>query len=480
MAAKQKSLSIKDKVEILKSLEKRASEYGAKGKIAKEFGIASSTLSTMIKDKERIFADFEQSAFKPNRKRLRTAAFEDVEEALVLWLKVIRSQNIPISGSIIRAKAEELAKELGHGDFQCSSGWLQRFKGRHSIIQKRICGESAAVSTETCAQWIDTTLPTLLEGYELRDVFNADETGLFYKLLPNKTLAFKKEPCHGGKHSKDRVTVLVGANADGSEKLPLLVIGKSKKPRCFKNVKSLPVQYDASKKAWMNSTIFESWIRKLDRHFSQQQRNVLLILDNCPAHPAIEGLSNIKVAMLPPNATSKLQPMDQGIISTLKALYRSKMLSKLIRTLDRGSEFAVDLLDALHFINAAWDGVSQHTVKRCFQKSGIGRDCLQCESDDTTPLRSEIGEQLQHLQHSGLAGLEGITPEEYIDVDCEVMIAEDLTTESIVAQVQDKASNEWDDEDENVDEDDEVQEAPVSLSEALASIDKIRQYIQTQ
>ena len=105
MAAKQKSLSIKDKVEILKSLEKRASEYGAKGKIAKEFGIASSTLSTMIKDKERIFAAFEQSAFEPNRKRLRTAAFEDVEEALVLWFKGIRSQNIPISGSIIRAKA---------------------------------------------------------------------------------------------------------------------------------------------------------------------------------------------------------------------------------------------------------------------------------------------------------------------------------------------------------------------------------------
>ena len=54
-------------------------------------------------------------------------------------------------------------------------------------------------------------------------------------------------------------TVLVGANADGSEKLPLLVIGKSKKPRCFENVNSLPVVYDASKKAWMNSTIFTSW-----------------------------------------------------------------------------------------------------------------------------------------------------------------------------------------------------------------------------
>ena len=93
--------------------------------------------------------------------------------------------------------------------------------------------------------WMEQTLPNLFDGYELKNVFNADETGLFYKLLPNITLFFKNEPCHSGNHSNNRVTVLVGANADGSEKLPLLVIGKSKKPQCFKNVNSLPVVYDA-------------------------------------------------------------------------------------------------------------------------------------------------------------------------------------------------------------------------------------------
>ena len=65
--------------------------------------------------------------------------------------------------------------------------------------------------------------------------------------------------------------MLVGANSDGSEKLPLLVIGKSNKTRCFKNVQSLPVDYDASKKSWLNC-LFESWVHKLDRHFRHQQR----------------------------------------------------------------------------------------------------------------------------------------------------------------------------------------------------------------
>lgn len=144
------------------------------------------------------------------------------------------------------------------------------------------------------------------------------------------------------------------------------------------------------------------------------------------------------------------------------------MLSKLIRSMDRGSEFAVNILDTLHFVNAAWDGVSQHSVTRCFQKCGIDEDGVQCENVDITPLETEIGEQLHHLQHSGLTGLEGITPEEFIEVDCEVVVAEELTTESIVAQVQDKTSNEWDEEEDDGEAND-IQEAPVSLPKALAS-----------
>lgn len=62
------------------------------------------------------------------------------------------------------------------------------------------------------------------------DVFNVNEVGLFYKCASDKTMAFKKETCVGGKHNKERIMVLVSANMDGSEKLPLLVIGKSKNP----------------------------------------------------------------------------------------------------------------------------------------------------------------------------------------------------------------------------------------------------------
>ena len=61
----------------------------------------------------------------------------------------------------------------------------------------------------------------ITEGYSPKDFYNADETGLFYKCTPDKTLAFKGERCSGGKLSKERITLLIGANMDGSDKLPL-------------------------------------------------------------------------------------------------------------------------------------------------------------------------------------------------------------------------------------------------------------------
>ena len=73
---------------------------------------------------------------------------------------------------------------------------------------------------------------------------------------------------------------MVAANMSGKEKLPPMVIGKSLMPRCLKNVKNLPVEYTVNKKAWMTSTIFETWLRKIPPAGQ--------IHCYCPAHPNIE------------------------------------------------------------------------------------------------------------------------------------------------------------------------------------------------
>ena len=64
----------------------------------------------------------------------------------------------------------------------------------------------------------------------------------------------------------------------------------------------------------MDGTLFEEWLHDLDLKFEMQGRNVVMIVDNCPAHPEVSGLKAINLQFLPPNATSCTRPMDQGVI----------------------------------------------------------------------------------------------------------------------------------------------------------------------
>ena len=97
------------------------------------------------------------------------------------------------------------------------------------------------------APWEETTLPTILARYELKDIFNADEFGLFYEALPSKSLHFRGKRCAGGKHSKVRLARMAASNALG-EKLPMFVIGKSAKPRCFRQFVTSLVGIDLKRK----------------------------------------------------------------------------------------------------------------------------------------------------------------------------------------------------------------------------------------
>ena len=130
---------------------------------------------------------------------------------------------------------------------------------------------------------------------------------------------------------------LVGSTAANAirEKLPMFVIGKAKSPRCFKRVKHLPCRYRSQKKSWMDGILFEEWVREIDRQFTKERRNIVLFVDNCPARPTIDNLVSIELIFLPPNTTSKLQPMDQGVIRSLKAHYRALSVRKLIDAIEK-------------------------------------------------------------------------------------------------------------------------------------------------
>nr|XP_047136498.1 tigger transposable element-derived protein 4-like [Hydra vulgaris] len=117
-------------------------------------------------------------------------------------------------------------------------------------------------------------LPTIFSRYNSHDTFNADEFGLFYKTLPKKIMHLKGEKCSGGKNCKIGLTGLAAANMC-AEKLPMFVIGKSNKPRCFKGIRSTQCCNHAQKQSLMTSELFEEWVRENDRKFELEVRKVL-------------------------------------------------------------------------------------------------------------------------------------------------------------------------------------------------------------
>ena len=119
----------------------------------------------------------------------------------------------------------------------------------------------------------------------------------------------------------------------------MFVIGKSAKPRCFKNVKNLPCRYCSQNKS---CKLFTEWVRQLDNKFVAEGRKIALIIDNCPTHPRIDNLQAVKLIFLPLNTTSKTQPMDQGVIRSLKAHYRAKVVKRYIASIDFHSEKTVN------------------------------------------------------------------------------------------------------------------------------------------
>ena len=269
--------------------------------------------------------------------------------------------------------ARYFAEQLGYENFKASNGFLDRFKERQGITGQNVCGEEKSVDSSVVDTWAER-LPDICRSYEPRDRYNADETGLLWKATPTQTLHFKGQKCSGGKNSKERVTVLVACNQDGTDKLPLLVIGKYAKPRCFRgsNMDLIPVTYKSQKKAWLDSVLFEEWVRKIDRKMKAANRHILLFIDNCTAHVSVTGLTNTRLIFFPPNCTSRLQPADQGIIQNLKVYYRQTMIRRMLQYLDEDQPIkAIDLKDATFMLAKAWDNVIPDTIQNCWRKAGF-------------------------------------------------------------------------------------------------------------
>jgi hypothetical protein len=80
-------------------------------------------------------------------------------------------------------------------EFRPSNGWIDRFKKHSGLVYKNVCGEANSVNPKEVVHWKNTIPLHLMAKYSHKDIFNTDECGLFYIMLPDKTYTFKGASC---------------------------------------------------------------------------------------------------------------------------------------------------------------------------------------------------------------------------------------------------------------------------------------------
>lgn len=452
---KRRSLTIAEKVEILQRLEEKNFN---KTDLAKQYGVDRATIRKIEIRGQQLL----QEASKRNTKTLKQkyvvpGKYPKLEQALFYWFLKMRDKNEIISTTMLRMQAQKFSKAFQIPEnFKFSRKWLQNFKKRFGIRKLKITGEKLSSDIKSVEPFKEEFFQCVAEmGLDASQIYNADESALFYKMLPNHTLVHRDElSASGGKVSKHRITFLPCANANGTHKLPILMIGKSKKPRAFKNIQ-LPLEYDASRNAWMTKSIFKKWFHNIFvprvRQFSTEtgiEPKALLLLDNCTAHHFEDNLVSddglIRVAFLPPNVTPLIQPMDQHVIQAIKLKYRDLLHNEVtFGNMDSVQHLKqINLKDVAFWLNEAWMDVSEEILKKSWKNIGmlVGEKLIH---EDDVPLKTLFN----------VAENEIVPDDRYHSIDEEICI-DDYTDADIIEMVnaEDKEATDDDFEDEDIDD----------------------------
>ena len=153
----------------------------------------------------------------------------------------MRLASLPVAPSLAMLKAKKIADQLSisQDNFKASWQWFSRFRERRGLQQILLHGEGAEVDRESPSllEALDK-LYAIISNYDPENVYNMDETGLFFRLLPRYTLLLPCEDINstrGKKKAKEQVPLVVCTNATGTHKIPCTLIGKPKVPACIKN-----------------------------------------------------------------------------------------------------------------------------------------------------------------------------------------------------------------------------------------------------
>ena len=255
-------MTVADKLKVIEMGSRAISQR----KIASQLNVSKTQVQAILNRKESI-----QESVNSGNQRLDArwigdfSKYPEIDAAVYKWFVSVRKPEhrckpLPVSRSLLQARALQEAKLRNITDFKASDGWFLGWRRRHQIGAS-IClnGEAGDVDVNELEPLMQNFRKSLID-YRPENIFNMDESGLFFRALPARTYLVnseKRRDVRGIKAltAKDRVTIIFCVNATGTRKVPPLIVGSSKTPHCFQDSRP-PLPYINQANSWLNSAVY--------------------------------------------------------------------------------------------------------------------------------------------------------------------------------------------------------------------------------
>ncbi|NXX72939.1 TIGD5 protein, partial [Spizella passerina] len=343
----RRAYSIKDKLQAIERVKKGERQAS----VCRAFGVPGGTLRGWLKDEAKLRWFLEQLGGEvgTQRKKMRLANEEEIDRAVYAWFLALRQHGVPLSGPLIQAQAEAFARQIYGPEctFKASHGWFWRWQKRHGISSQRIYGEGGLPAEPERAPATRAEVLPDAGGYGDEQIYNANITRLFWKLLPGSGITARR-PARG-----ERVTVLLAANLTGSHKLKPLVVGSLRDPASLRhhNQEKFPACYRYSPEARLAPALLRAWffedfvpgVKRYLRRSCLQQKAVLLLssapsrsgagAEDSPPLQTPDGSIRALFLSRSPSGSGLAgaggripAPLEQGVVSAFKQLYKRELL----------------------------------------------------------------------------------------------------------------------------------------------------------
>lgn len=246
-----------------------------------------------------------KNSISSEAKVIRKIQFEIIDQQLKELVQICRQARKPVTLATLSYRAFKIRENLPaiNSDsrmtaelksFCASKNCCLAFKRHHAMRSQYPRGKADIETVSRMSSEI-VELRAKLAQYPLDHIYNMDETGLFFKLLPRRSYVFDfkgRLTVQGIKavNAKDRITAFVCTNADRSAKVDLSMIGKAKSPCCFRIGKP-QVTYFSQKNAWTDNDVFKRWFCNVfvPHIRTETSRSVALFMGSCGPHGSDVG-----------------------------------------------------------------------------------------------------------------------------------------------------------------------------------------------